>query len=312
MTKPFFAPALALMLARLGAQYNEPLTPFTTMRVGGCAKALVYLPNLEALAELQLALSEHQVPWHILGGGSNTLYSDRGFNGVVIKLGPQFAHIESHEQTREIITGASASYAKVAKLAIAMGFPKAVGFTGVPGVIGGAVRMNAGTRLGVIGDYVERVEGVFAGQPVVFSRSDISFSYRKTSLPADLFITRVLLKCHEENTPRPELPAMVEEYRKRRRATQPSEHSAGSFFKNPQNNFAGALIENCQLKGFAYGGAQISPVHANFIINRHLATTHDILHIASLAQQRVHEQFGVDLVPEIHLVGEFDEQPLRL
>ncbi|HXW60313.1 MAG TPA: hypothetical protein VEK06_02130, partial [Myxococcota bacterium] len=156
----------------------------------------------------------------------------------------------------------------------------------------------------------KRVYGIAGGEECVFEHNDIEFGYRHNSLPNNLIITSAIL-AHEhelilENTL---LEARMQEYRIRRKRTQPSTASAGSFFKNPEKAFAAQLIENCNIKGLQYGGAQISSLHANFIVNNGGATANDILHIASIAQSAVFDRFGILLVPEIRMVGDFNGMP---
>lgn len=300
--------ALARLLVKLGAKEYAPLAPFCTLKVGGPARYLVFPKNEEQVGQIQRACLEHEMPLHILGGGSNTLFSDLGHDGVVLKLGPEFDHMEVKNQGLEIIASASTSFAKVTKMAVSLGWAHAVGWSGTPGVIGGAVRMNAGTRLGEIKDALARVYGVQNGQAVEFDHDEIQFGYRHTNLPSDLVITKVKL-AYDQNqlSAAPELFSQVQDYRIKRKATQPSTASAGSFFKNPYPLFAAQLIENCNIKGLKYKGAQISSLHANFIVNNGGATASDVLYIATIAQKAVFEKFGVVLTPEIRLVGNFME-----
>lgn len=302
--------ALESVLLRLGAQKDVPLKAYSTLRVGGLASFLVEPNSVRDVAEVMLACREHDVPWHILSGGSNTLFSDDGFLGVVIKLGPSFDSARLKDGL--ISVGARTSFAKVTKMAASLGWSTALGWCGTPGLIGGAIRMNAGTRMGEISDAILSVSGIKDGVLLRFSKSDIEFGYRSSSLPKDLIICEAVLGVDKGSIESPDLLAVkVDEYRKRRKSTQPTINSLGSFFKNPSPMFAGLLIEQCKLKGFTYNDAQISPLHANFIINNNNASAKDILKLASIAQKAVFEQFGIMLEPEVRMVGDFSH-PIEL
>lgn len=303
---PFFLRAIA----PFNPENDRPLAPLSTMRVGGKAKVFIEPQDESELALLTTILEEFDIRWHILSGGSNTLFSDEGFNGVVIKLGASFNYIH-HIDNKTLKVGALCSFPRLAKVALSLGFKEAVGFMGVPGLVGGAVRMNAGTRFGVIGNVVERVYGVHRGHATEFAQNELTFSYRSVSLPPGFIVTSVMLKNnHEEKSEL--LLSQAENYRSYRRKTQPNNHSLGSFFKNPVQNFAGALIEQSGLKGQRIGGASISLMHGNFLINDDNAKAEDVLKLGSLAQQAVFDKYGIALVPEIHLAGDFSSQPLSL
>ncbi|MCA9508398.1 MAG: UDP-N-acetylmuramate dehydrogenase [Myxococcales bacterium] len=302
--------ALKHLLDKLSAKREVALAPFSTLKVGGPARFFVEARNNEELALLQKACLEHNLPLHILSGGSNTLFSDNGFDGLVIKLGSQFDFLHCDKKNQALLVGAATSYAKVTKQALLIGIDSAVGWSGIPGLIGGALRMNAGTSMGEIGDVVDEIYAVQNGEKVIFTGKDLKFSYRSNNLPKDIIITGARLKYKEESLKSSEvLLQKVQEYRLKRKKTQPIINSLGSFFKNPYPLFAAQLIESCQLKGLQYQQAQISSLHANFIINNGGAKANDILYIGSTAQQKVFEQHSVALQPEILLVGNFKDSP---
>jgi len=297
--------ALLNLLKKLNAHEQAPLAQLSTLKVGGPARYLVYINSEQDLCDLQKACLEYQQDIHIVSGGSNTLFSDQGFDGVVIKLGEAFDYVENTQLN--IISGAASSFAKITKLAVSLGWAHAVGWSGTPGLIGGAVRMNAGTRLGEIKDALMRVHGVQNGACRVFEKEDILFGYRTNNLPKDLIITKAEF-AYEPDMLKPvgELLNSMREYKSKRLATQPRTASLGSFFKNPYPDFAAQLIEKACLKGFAYKKAQISLLHANFIINNGGAQAEDILYVAGVAQKTVFENFGIMLTPEVRQVGEFN------
>lgn len=301
------APAFSQVLKQVEAREHVPLATFSTLKVGGSARFLVTPNSLHELALVQLACLEHGVKLHILSGGSNSLFSDTGFDGVVIKLGPSFEQVLHTPKNSMLDVGAAASFAKVTKLAVGIGIESAVGWSGIPGLMGGALRMNAGTRLGEIGDAIYEIRGLIKGQEIIFERKELEFSYRSNNLPSDIIITGARLVYEKELLkPSDILNQKVQEYRLKRKQTQPTINSLGSFFKNPYPLFAAQLIESCHLKGLQYGGAQISSLHANFIINNGGAKANDILYIGSAAQEAVFNKFGVVLQPEVRLVGDFN------
>jgi UDP-N-acetylmuramate dehydrogenase len=298
--------ALFNLLTCLGMEENVPLASFSTLKVGGPARFFVSPKTPEDIATIERASSEHGLDLHIISGGSNTLFSDHGFDGIIMKLGPQFDFIDESPDGLSMRVGAATSYAKVTKMALARGWTTAVGWTGIPGLIGGAVRMNAGTRAGEIKDAIRTVHGIINGKRVVFENTQIEFGYRKSNLPSGLIIHQAdLFYDHHLIQPPAQLNLKVQEYRLKRKLTQPTINSLGSFFKNPYPSFAAQLIEKCNLKGLQYKGAQISPLHANFIVNNGGASAFDILYIASIAQKTVFNHHGIMLYPEIKLVGSF-------
>lgn len=284
------------------------LAPFSTLKVGGAAQYFLTPNSVQEIALIQKACFEYGMPLHILSGGSNTLFSDQGFRGVVLKLGPSFDEITVDEQNLTITAKAGSSFAKLTKIATGLGFAPAVGFSGVPGLVGGATRMNAGTKLGELGEVIEEVYGVFKGEYICLNKKELLFSYRHVNLPKDFIVEKIKISYPKNLLQDPNhLKTLVSAYKLKRKETQPTINSLGSFFKNPYPLFAAKLIENCHLKGLEYNKAAISSLHANFIINLGGASAKDILHLAALAQQKVFKNFGVVLHPEARMVGDFSD-----
>lgn len=304
--------AVQNLCARVTVKEGVPLARFSTLKVGGPARFFITPNTIDEISLVQKVCSEYTLPLHVLSGGSNTLFSDHGFDGVVIKLGPAFDYITDEEPSGPMV-GAATSFAKLTKSAIARGFGPAVGWSGTPGLVGGAIRMNAGTRMGEIQEAIEWVFGVIDGKPAEFHKGEICFEYRKTSLPSDLIIYSAKLSYSSSSENVDSLLEKALLYRKNRRATQPTINSLGSFFKNPYPMYAAQLIEKCNLKGLHCRGAQISLLHANFLVNNGGATANDILYIAAVAQQTVFDSEGVVLLPEVRMVGNFGaENPLSI
>ena len=281
---------------------DAPLAPRTAIRIGGPADLLVRPADPDALAVLLRAVRRLGVPLAVLGGGANTLAADAGVRGVVLRL-PQDFPGESTEGDR-LVLSAGAPVARLPARAHALGLTGMEFLAGVPGTLGGATAMNAGTRLGEMKDIVERAElSTDQGTGFVPAR-DLSFGYRSCRIPPGAVVTRVEVRLWPGDVRRSE-EAMRED-RERRRRTQPLDRPTfGSTFTNPPGDFAGRLIEGVGLKGHRVGNATWSDVHANFIVNLGGAKAGDVLALIRLARTRVAEAFGVRLQTEVRFLGQF-------
>lgn len=279
-----------------------PLAPWCTMRVGGEAEALVRPPNPDALVAVLARARAEGVPVALLGGGANTLVGDAGVRGVTLKL-PADLLPEVLERPRLTLCAGSA----IARVVTVMKQQRLVGaefVAGVPGTLGGAVAMNAGTKHGETMSVVEAVELATPDGVGWVSAAALRAEYRCTHLPPGAVVVRVRF-CLREGDLAQSQRQMDEDlgYRKR---TQPlSQPNFGSVFTNPPGKFAGQLIEAVGLKGHTIGGAQISPKHANWIVNLGGARARDVVALMELAQRRVFDATGVALTPEVKRVGEF-------
>jgi UDP-N-acetylmuramate dehydrogenase len=278
---------------------NVPLSRLTSIRVGGPARFL-YEPRTEnELAGLVAALESEKVLSRIIGGGTNILASDGGFDGAVIRMAGEFARIE-FDGTRAV-AGAAGQLSRLVRECAERGLAGAEGLVGIPGSIGGALVMNAGGRWGEIGQIVESVRILGRdGSAKELPASAITFEYRHSSLRGQVVLSAAFRLC--ESDPKT-VKAAGEGFLAEKRAAQDlGAASAGCVFKNPPGDVsAGALIDRAGLKGAKLGGAQISQVHANFIVNAGGATAKDVLGLAELAKSRVREAFGVDLEYEVEL-----------
>lgn len=282
---------------------NEPLSRHTTYRIGGPARFYVQVGSVRALTGLVETCEQTDVPWVVVGRGSNLLVSDAGFPGVVVSLGRDFRTSRYDEQAHRFCTGAGVILSSVVQDAFHRSLAGLEFAVGTPGTIGGALRMNAGSRDEWLG---ARVASVTTYAPSTGLRrragSEIVWGYRTTSFsPED-----ILLEC--ELTVEPADPFFIrgkmEASLARRKKTQPlNESSCGSVFKNPEGASAGALIEQAGLKGVRHGGAQISEVHANFIVNTGGATASDVCALIELVRTKVLEAYGVELSPEVRFLG---------
>jgi UDP-N-acetylmuramate dehydrogenase len=287
-----------------GIVFDCPMARYTTFRVGGKADVLCHIETRDQLQAVMTFLREERIVHLVLGRGSNLLVKDGGFEGVVIVLKGSLANIEERLLGDQIlVAGGGLGIAELLHYCQTEGLGGLEFLAGIPGTVGGAVAMNAGAWGKDMGGRVEHVELVMpAGDVVTMKRGELYFSYRQSSISHGAVIVRVGLALEQD---RPEVvEAKVAFYLKERKEKQPLEYpSAGSIFKNPSHEYAGRLIERAGLKGKKIGGAMISLKHANWIVNTGEAKTEDILALMQLAQQKVKEQTGINLEPEIRVVG---------
>ena len=282
--------------------FDCPMGPYTTFRVGGKAEALCAVKGLLQLKELLSFASRENLPCLVVGRGSNILVKDRGLKGLALVLKGDFGELEEKEGT--IHAGGGLGLVELVRFSQKKGVAGLEFLSGIPGTVGGAVAMNAGAWGKSIGDVVTVVEILtMDGGRGIISRSELQFGYRRAVLP----IGAVVVKAQFKGTPdRPEaIGERIRDYLERRKAGQPLDYpSAGSVFKNPPQEYAGRLIESVGLKGKRVGGAMISEKHANVIVNVGGASAEDIIALMETARHRVREQTGIDLEPEIKVVGD--------
>ncbi len=303
-------------------QFDAPMQRYTTLGVGGPADALVTPSDLETLKTLVSGLHRRSIPWMVVGGGSNLLVRDGGIRGIVIVLGAYYKGIDevsSGDTPAELSVRAGTRLATLCRYAIDHGMAGLAFAQGIPGSVGGAIAMNAGTSAGSIEDVLTSIAVLWpTGQVQRIDKKELAFDYRQLTLPvSDVsgmssgssdapcgVIIDGNFRLEPADTRQLSLDAqkIVAERRQR----QPlGIASAGCFFKNPSVGLsAGQLIDMAGLKGKRVGGAQVSMLHANFIINRGQASAADILGLAELVETRVAAQFGIQLEPEVIIVGE--------
>lgn len=239
----------------------------------------------------------------IIGNGSNILVRDGGFDGVIIKLGDAFTKVE--QDGKRITAGAAALLSTVSKEAAQRGLTGMEFAGGIPGSLGGAVYMNAGAYGGEMKDVVKSVKAISPDgmREYIADVSELALSYRHSIFTENGdIVTEVTLEL--ENGDKAEIEKTMRELAEKRSSKQPLKFpSAGSFFKRPEGHFAGALIEEAGLKGLSVGGAQVSPLHAGFIVNAGGAAAGDIISLMKLVQNTVKDRTGVELVPEVRIIG---------
>ena len=282
---------------------DEPLSRRTSYRIGGPAALVVQPRDYAALARTIEVLDAEGVRWVVLGKGTNVLADDAGYDGCVIVLGGEFSRVNVSADDATVTAGAAASLSRVVNEALRARLAGLEPCVGIPGTLGGALSMNAGTRREWIG---RRVRDLVVYRPCQgmhrYAADEVEWGYRTTSLPTSEIILEATLVLMPAD--RDAIAADMDARLRRRRQTQPlSLPSCGSVFRNPPERSVGALIESCGLSGLAQGGAQISPEHANFIVNRGGATASDVLALMTRAHDAVLARYGIDLFPEVKFLG---------
>ena len=283
-----------------GLRKNEPLAKHTTLGIGGPADWFCEIKTIPKLVEIIKFCRRQNIPFFIFGDGSNLLVSDKGIRGIVIKMENGKWKMENER----IIAEAGTPLKKLVQEAIKNSLSGLEFAVGIPGTIGGAVVGNAGTARKWIGDAVEKVEVLDEeGKIKKISGTNCQFDYRSSRFQKSKeIVLRVILRLTKDSQEK--IKQRMKEFMAKR-TTQPKQNCAGSIFKNPKEKPAGWLIEKCGLKGKRIGDAQISPKHANFIVNLGQANCQDVLKLISLAKKKVKQKFGIVLDEEIKIVGEF-------
>lgn len=283
-------------------QYNEPMNKHTTFKIGGPADVFVTVENEAALKAVVAEALQLELPYHVIGKGSNLLVSDDGMRGVVILLAGEFASVAVNGN--QITAGAAASLAAVCKAALENSLAGMEFAWGIPGSVGGALFMNAGAYGSEMKNVVVSCTHMTPdGEIHTLTLEEMDLRYRHSvyhELDAVILTVTVELEAGEQEA----IQAAMDDFITRRKTKQPLEFpSAGSVFKRPEGYFAGALVEQCGLKGKTIGGAQVSEKHAGFIINIGGATCQDVLDLVAFIQKTVLEETGVALECEIRPVS---------
>jgi UDP-N-acetylmuramate dehydrogenase len=284
---------------------SEPMTRHTSFRIGGPAALYCVLDTVHDLALALPILEEEGVDWTVIGKGSDLLVADDGYDGAVLVLGREF---KRHAVEGGLLrAGAACVLAHLVQEAFNRGLLGLEWAVGIPGTIGGALVMNAGTSEGWIGQVVDTVTLYVPGEGFVLVHGrDVAWEYRRSGLAGRGIILEASMRVSEIDPLR--IRARMERSLKDRKATQPiGLPSAGSVFMNPTGDSAGRLIESSGFKGTREGGARVSPVHANFIVNEGGASAADVVRLIRAIQDRVKADSGIDLRPEIKFLGHFEE-----
>lgn len=282
---------------------NANMAEYVSFKAGGHAALLLEPEDFNELYDAVDKCSQSGMPFMIMGNGSNLLFTDNGYQGAVIKIGQAVGDIEVKDNVLD--AGAGALLSVLANRAADQGLSGMEFACGIPGSLGGAIFMNGGAYEGEMSQIVKSVTCIDAdGNISVFRNQDCEFGYRHSAFQDNgQIILKAKLELHPEAPEK--IRARMAEFTKRRIEKQPLAYpSAGSFFKRPEGHFAGKLIEDAGLKGLTVGGAQVSELHAGFIINTGNATAQDIIDLMKVVQETVMDKFGVMLQPEVRIIGE--------
>ena len=298
-------------IRKLGEQVEilvaEPMKNHTTFRIGGPADALALPKTPEEVAEVVRFCHEHAQPYYVLGNGSNLLVSDEGYRGIVLQLYRNFNDIQVNGEMITVQSGAM--LAAVARTAYQNGLTGLEFASGIPGTIGGAVVMNAGAYGGEMKHVLREVTVLTKeGEVLAIPAKALELGYRTSVIPKNGWIVLGAVLQLKKGDPE-QILARMEELKEQRITKQPLDlPSAGSTFKRPEGYFAGKLIMDAGLRGFTVGGAQVSEKHCGFVVNRRNATAADVWELICEVKRRVKERTGVELEPEVKLLGDFPQR----
>ena len=292
---------ISKLTEKMPVKLNEPLSRHTTFKIGGAADIFAMPRTAEELVFAIKLCKENNIAYYIIGNGSNLLVRDKGFRGCIIR--PDFKELTL--DGNKITAGAGVMLSAAARLAAENSLTGMEFASGIPGTIGGGVCMNAGAYGGELKDIIEYVKILDKDLNIkTLSCEDAAFGYRTSGIMksgAIVLETAFVLKKGNKA----EITEKMNTLNAQRREKQPLEYpSAGSTFKRPEGYFAGKLIDDCGLRGFAVNDAQVSEKHCGFVVNKGNATAKDVLELMDSVQKKVFDKFGVTLEPEVRIIGE--------
>ncbi|MDL2417500.1 UDP-N-acetylmuramate dehydrogenase [Bacillus tropicus] len=282
---------------------DEPLARYTTMKIGGPADILIVPKHVAGIEKTLQLVKKYKTKWTVIGRGSNLLVSDLGIEGVVIRLGEGLDHLEVEKH--RVRVGGGYPLIKLSTLLSRQGLAGLEFASGIPGSVGGAVYMNAGAHKSDISNILSKALILFEDGTIDWlTHEEMEFSYRtsvlQTKRPGIVLEAELQLQIGE----REGIVSVMQKNKDYRRETQPWNHPcAGSVFRNPIPYFAGDLIEKAGLRGYQIGGAQISEMHGNFIINTGGASAQDVLSLIALVKQTIKDKFSVEMHTEVEIIG---------
>lgn len=292
---------------------DAPMSKYTSFKAGGNAKALIDVTSIDDLKALLQLFHEKNIKHMILGNGSNTLFKDSGYDGIVLRnmindeivYGTNPAELAMGEKCEVTVHGTGILLSTLARAVAAESFTGLEFASGIPGSLGGALFMNAGAYGGEMVQVVKTVRVISPDgkEDKIFTNEEMELSYRHSVLEENGYIAvEAVLELTKGD--KDAIMAEMKELATKRNTKQPVTYpSAGSTFKRPEGYFAGKLVEDAGLKGVSVGGAEVSTLHSGFIINKGGATATDILELIALVQNRVYDEFGVELKPEVRIIG---------
>lgn len=282
---------------------NEPLARHTTIKIGGPADLFIEPSSIENLQKVMMVIQKHRLKWRSIGRGSNLLVSDKGIEGAVIKLGRGMDHLKIDET--EITVGGGHSLVSLSTLISRKGLSGLEFASGIPGSVGGAVYMNAGAHGSDISKVLTKAHILFNdGSMEWLTNEEMEFSYRTSILQKKRpgIVVEAVFQLTAGD--RAEIVALMQKNKEYRKVTQPWNFPcAGSIFRNPLPNYAGKLIEEAGLKGYKIGGAEISQMHGNFIVNDGNATASDVLALIQHVKDTIFKLYQIKMETEVEIIG---------
>ncbi len=284
---------------------NEPMKKHTTFKIGGPAECLIKIENVENLKKILEFANTNKIPITIIGNGSNILVSDKGIKGITLMIKIEKIKIETNKEKVRILLGSGEKLGKLSKIFLENEITGFEEFSGIPGTIGGAIRMNAGAYGKEMKDIVKKVTCIdYQGKEKIFTNEEMNFKYRQSILKEQKYIiTEVEIELQKGK--KEEISKKMQEYSKSRKEKQPLEYaSAGSTFKRGEDFITAKLIDDAGLKGYSIGGAEVSIKHSGFIINKKDATAKDVIKLTTYIQEQIYKKFNKKIQLEIEFIGE--------
>lgn len=294
-----------LKIPKKNILWNEPMKKHTTFKIGGPAECFIKITNTEELKEILKFIKEHKdIPLTIIGNGSNILVLDQGIKGITLEIKIEKTEIENQETKVKVKVGAGEKIGKLARILLEKEITGFEELSGIPGTIGGAVRMNAGAHGKEMKDIVTKVKCIdMQGNERELSNEEMKFEYRRSLLKEKKYIiTEVEIELQKGN--KKEIKEKMDEYARYRKEKQPIEYpSAGSTFKRGNDFITAKLIDEAGLKGYAVGDAEVSTKHSGFVINKANATAQDVLELVKHIEGEIERKFNKKIELEIEIIG---------
>lgn len=288
-----------LSLIGCNVKQNEPLSKHTTLGIGGNANYFVEIFDEQQLIQLLKFIYRNKIKFYVIGGGSNILFRDDGFKGIIVKLCGDFCRYEI--QGNKVVCGSGVNLSFLSKITADNELSGLEYFVGIPGTVGGAVCGNAGTNNVSISSVINEIEIVdFTGKKTILTKKDFKFEYRKSNLQ-NCIITKIFFVLKKTN--KNDILRVILQETDKRRTTQPiGTKNAGCVFKNPKNDSAGRLIDSLNLKNYNIGEIKVSNIHANFIINENNGSAKDMLKMIKFIKKEIMKKYGINLETEIKII----------
>ncbi len=285
--------------------YQEPMRKYTTFKIGGLAECLIKIDSLDELKEILTFVNQNHLPLTIIGNGSNLLISDKGIKGITLMIKLEKIDMREKNDTIQITVGAGEKIGKLAQICLQNEITGLEELSGIPGTIGGAIRMNAGAHGKEMKDITKKVRCIdYQGKEIELANDELQFDYRDSRFKREKYIiTEITLQLQKGK--KEKIKAKMEEYATYRKEKQPMEYpSAGSTFKRGADFITAKLIDEAGLKGYRIGDAEVSTKHSGFIINKGNATAKDVLALVEHVKKTVYEKFQKEIELEIEVMGE--------